>query len=297
MLEHALEECLTRMRLEGVSPEECLAQYPQYRDELTPLLQASLHLHSLDDLEPRPEFRAQTRAKLLEHMRANPRRSEPWFRSLAFKYAASLAILFVALTTTGTALAQSALPGDTLYGWKLASERIWYSLQQNPLDADIFLSTRRVHEIQTIKGMANLEEIGIGAYQTILQQLNQDLAANPDRLDNVSDLLLEQREMLREIIENSQANVPDLDELFGIVTLPSPPAQNEHPPADNNGNGNGGNPTLPAIVTALPSTKRDEGDQGASDDDDNQPPGPEGQSKGHEPGFLEALFNGIFGSH
>ena len=91
MFEHALEDCLTRMRLEGATPEECFAQYPQFRLELAPLLIAAQDLGSLDSLEPRVEFRAQARAKLIAHMRANPRRRESWYGSLAFKYAASLA--------------------------------------------------------------------------------------------------------------------------------------------------------------------------------------------------------------
>jgi hypothetical protein len=252
MFEHALEDCLTRMRLEGVTPEECLAQYPQFRLELAPLLIAAQDLGSLDSLEPQEEFRAQARAKLIAHMRANPRRHESWYGSLAFKYAASLALLFVTLATTGTALAQNALPGDTLYGWKLASERIWYSLHQDPLDADIYLSGRRISEIQAIRGRANLEEIGVGAYSAVLQQLSMDLAQDPEKAISVSELLDEQKEKLKEIIENSQADLPELDELFGIVTIPHS--------TDNPGKGPQHTPDvqLPLVATAIPLTKKNE---------------------------------------
>jgi hypothetical protein len=185
-------------------------------------------------------------------MRANPRRHESWYGSLAFKYAASLALLFVTLATTGTALAQNALPGDTLYGWKLASERIWYSLHQDPLDADIYLSGRRISEIQAIRGRANLEEIGVGAYSAVLQQLSMDLAQDPEKAISVSELLDEQKEKLKEIIENSQADLPELDELFGIVTIPHS--------TDNPGKGPQHTPDvqLPLVATAIPLTKKNE---------------------------------------
>jgi len=134
------------------------------------------------------------------------------------------------------------LPGDTLYGWKLASERIWYNLHQNPLDADIYLSSRRISEIQAVRGRANLEEIGVGAYSAILQQLSMDLAQDPEKAISVSELLDEQKEKLKEIIENSHADLPELDELFGIVVLPNheggPPTEN----TDSNGK-------LPLVIT------------------------------------------------
>jgi hypothetical protein len=263
MFEHALEECLTRMRLEGATPEECLAQYPQFRLELAPLLIAAQDLGTLDSLEPRPEFRSQTRARLISHMRANPRRRETWYGSLAFKYAASLALLFVTLAATGTALAQNALPGDTLFGWKLASERIWYSLHRDPLDADIYLSGRRVTEIQAIRGRANLEEIGVGAYTAVLQQLSLDLAQDPEKAISISELLNHQREQLKEIIESSQANIPELDEIFGIVTIPRP--------ADNPGKGpeNAPDIQLPLVIPTIPLTNKNENNSSNSNSENS----------------------------
>lgn len=301
MFEHALEDCLTRMRLEGATPEECLAQYPEFRLALAPMLIAAQDLGTLDSLQPRPEFRAQARAKLIAHMHANPRRREKWHRSLTFKYAASLALLFVTLAATGTALAQSALPGDTLYGWKLASERVWYSLHQNPLDADIYLSGRRVNEIQAIRGRANLEEIGVGAYTAVLQQLSLDLAQDPEKAISVSELLEKQREQLKDIIENSQADLPGLEELFGIVVLPA--NQEEAPPTDNK-NSNG---QLPLIITAVPLIKKEDHpnpsnndsneqsnkDNNASADstsEDNPSPDPKKSEQGN---LIQAIISGL----
>jgi hypothetical protein len=296
MIEHALEDCLTRMHLKGATPEECLAQYPEYRDELAPLLLAALGLGALESVNPRPEFKAKTRTRLLAHMRSNPRPASNWRGSLAFRYAASLTLLFVALATTGTALAQNALPGDTLFGWKLASERLWHSLQGNQVEADIYLSGRRVTEIQAIKGLSNLEEIGVGAYSAILQQLSIDLADDPERTTSVEALLLEQRELLKDIIENSQADLPELDALFGIVVLPV----NEIP-AEPVEEGGDLETILPVLVTVIPPVKKDEGDSTGSDDDNADAVGSqqtEADSEStvaEEPGLLENILNGLLG--
>lgn len=290
MFEHALEDCLTRMRLEGATPEECLARYPEFRHELAPLLAAAQGLGALDSLEPRPEFRAQSRARLMAHMQANPRRPAPRRTSLAFRYAASLALLFVALAATGTALAQNALPGDSLYGWKLASERVWHGLQGSPLEADIFLTGRRISEIQVIKGKAILEEIGFDAYQENLEQLSLDLAREPDAVSNVNELLQQHREQLKEIIENSQADLPALEELFGIVTLPAPIK------TEPGGNNTGGE--LPLVITATPMIRKGE-EQGAEENGDDEEgrgePSPETEDGDKEPGLLENIISGLFG--
>lgn len=253
MLEHALEDCLTRMRLEGATPEECLAQYPDLRDALEPLLLAAYDVRVLETLQPRPQFRAQARSRLLAHMRSNPHHKInqfEWNRSPAFRYAASLALLFVALGSAGTALAQKSLPGDTLYGWKLASEGIWYSLQTDPIEADLVLTSRRVTEIQAIKGKSNLEEIGVSAYSVLLRQLALDLAEDPEKAAVVGELLKEQKEQLKEIIENSKGDLPAVDELFDVVNVQIP--KGAGPP---DGRGQSEDSQVPALLPA--SLKKD----------------------------------------
>ncbi|HTO99733.1 MAG TPA: sigma factor, partial [Anaerolineales bacterium] len=56
------------------------------------------------------------------------------------------AALMFALLFTGTAEAQSALPGDPLYGWKRTSEQAWLSLSPDPVGTGIILANRRLNE-------------------------------------------------------------------------------------------------------------------------------------------------------
>ena len=263
MIQHALEDSLTRMRLEGASPEECLAQYPEFRDELAPMLQAALGLGTLEALEPRPEFRRQARTRLLGHMRANPRRQPTVNTSQAFRYAAGLAMLFVVLASTGTALAQKSLPGDSLYGLKLASEQIWYNLNDNPIDADLFLTTRRISEIEAIKGRSNLEEIGVNAYSVLLHQLALDLAQDPDKATKVGELLQIQKEQLKAIYEKSEANLPPMDELFSVVNLPV-----QYDPGPPEGRGPSQDSQLPVVPPVVSPKKEKEDNENKPDKED-----------------------------
>ena len=60
--------------------------------------------------------------------------------------ALTFAVVVAALLVTGTAQAQSALPGDTFYAWKRTSEQVWRALSPDPVATDIILAERRLDE-------------------------------------------------------------------------------------------------------------------------------------------------------
>jgi hypothetical protein len=66
------------------------------------------------------------------------------------RLAASLTVIMLALLTAGTAYAQSALPGDLFYEWKLASELVWRAVSPNPVAADIAIVNRRIEEMNAV---------------------------------------------------------------------------------------------------------------------------------------------------
>lgn len=53
-------------------------------------------------------------------------------------------MLLITLVTTHTVLAQSALPGEDLYRWKVTSEHIWRGMSADPLVTDLRLVDRRL---------------------------------------------------------------------------------------------------------------------------------------------------------
>ncbi|MFC1924079.1 hypothetical protein ACFLXA_01760 [Chloroflexota bacterium] len=62
-LEHILDECIERV-LQGESLEQCLQRYPQHAAQLEPLLEVALAARQAASIEPRPEYRLQSRQQL-----------------------------------------------------------------------------------------------------------------------------------------------------------------------------------------------------------------------------------------
>lgn len=284
-LEQLLEECLARMEA-GASLAECLADHPEQAAELRPLLEAAQMVGSMKRLGLRPEFRKGARAGLIAHMRANPHTAPTfhWRQSLALRYAASLAVLALAFTTAGTALAQQALPGDALYGWKLTSESVWRSLQYNEFDADYYLAERRLRELHAVQGYPELEAIGLKAYSGVLRQLRTEVVEFPDRVDGLNQLFADHRAQVENLLSGSEAELPNFEELFGAVSLPGSNAPDDEPqraPADEESNSMF---EVPLWVTPLRATKKED------EDVDGRRLG------GDTEGFLERAIDKLLGS-
>lgn len=125
--ELALDRAL-QLRAEGVSIEACLARFPQYSNELRPLLEAASHAASgLRAGEPLPPPNlARGRARVLQAARASQTRPGV----LILRWATSLAFVMVLAFGVASASAQS-LPGDALYPVKLAIEEAQLALAGN----------------------------------------------------------------------------------------------------------------------------------------------------------------------
>ena len=128
-LENIFNECLERM-FQGESIDSCLGSYPEEAAELEPLLRTAMGFSwRASSLQPRPEFKAQTRLRLqgAQTYATQPRQPQrhgflAWQRGWAFALTAALIVL---LSGTGTVAASSnALPDETLYPVKLATEQV-----------------------------------------------------------------------------------------------------------------------------------------------------------------------------
>lgn len=65
MIELILDECLEAIREKRATLAECLAKYPQYAEELAPLLEMAVAIENLPEIQPSEEFKQSTRARLL----------------------------------------------------------------------------------------------------------------------------------------------------------------------------------------------------------------------------------------
>lgn len=168
--EQILDNCLERLA-RGETLEACLSQYPQQAAELRPLLAAAEKMETGTQVQPLPAFRLRARGQLIAHMRAHPRRAaKPVFAPL-FRLAVGLATLLLAFLVTGTALAQSALPGEALYPWKLTSEQAWLRLSPDPPGAQLALAARRVDEALAVSDDPAALGIALRGYRDILAEL------------------------------------------------------------------------------------------------------------------------------
>ena len=165
-LETILDTCLYQIEEGEASIEECLARYPDHAEQLQPLLQAATKLSRAREVVPDPSYRMRARSQLTTYMLQNPQRKRvsPIFWQVAVGFA-TIMLLFVA---SGTAFAQQALPGDTLYNWKLTSEHVWRLTSNDDLGVDIALSQRRMNELLVVSGDETRRAWAIQNYEKLL---------------------------------------------------------------------------------------------------------------------------------
>lgn len=226
-LEQILDECLAQIESGAATPEECLARYPEHAAELRPLLALTSRLEQGRLVQPSPTFKMRTRAQVLAYSRSRPRPltvaksglalwprgfGAAFGRTFNFAFGAA-AVLFLVLGTV-TVLAQTALPGDALYRWKVGSERAWRAVHRDPLYTDLFLAARRVGELTQVVGDTQAEQVARQEYQQSLDTLATEYTA-PDSQAVISDALNEQKNDLAQ----AGVSVPELDRLLTKINL------------------------------------------------------------------------------
>ena len=209
-----LNQCVESM-LAGDSIEACLARYPEHARELEPLLRTAFATAQASHVEPRPEFRAAARQRLMTALaqRAERRRWRfslfGWQRRWAFAVTVALVIL---LSGTGTVFAaENSLPGDALYEVKMASEEVRLALTRGDLDRaklEVAFAQRRIVEME--------EMVGRGKPQMV-DALALRLANHIERVErlNISAQRPRDVEELRTILErDGQRQLSSLDALL-----------------------------------------------------------------------------------
>jgi hypothetical protein len=120
----------------GMTVDQCLAMYPEYADELKPLLEIVRSIADLSVPEPREQAVAETLRQVRVHNRKEEHRKPfllrpfiPWQPALV--RAAAIVILIIAIGWTTASLSARSLPGEPLYSVKRLTERIEYSVAFN----------------------------------------------------------------------------------------------------------------------------------------------------------------------
>ena len=250
-------ECQIKLLNETATQEELIALYPEYAAQLAPLLQTVISLASARDVTPLPTFIAYTREALLHYMVSHPRRPQRNVNmTVSWRVASVLAMLIVAFLATGTAQAQSALPGEPLYDWKRASELVWRAISLDPVSIDIVLAERRIDEWIAVADDPELSASAMNGYVEVISRL-QSANAN-QKIVRIMPALRTQQQILTDAGLNSKELNTYLVE---AATLPAPtpipplptatrvlPTRTEVPPTATR---------IPPTVTRIPPTATD----------------------------------------
>jgi len=184
-----LDKCLDRLMFKGDTLELCLADYPQYADELKPLLEASLITSQISSLEPDQEFKTKARNELLTVLReAEEKRSRSLFRfGRQPRWASVVAVVVTLLVATGGTAAASigSMPDDFLYPVKRATEQVQLAFTFTNLgkaEAYARMANHRVDEIIYMANENNTDKIEVLA--TSLDSNLNNIAEYSNREDN-----------------------------------------------------------------------------------------------------------------
>ncbi len=172
-VDNILQDCLDLMR-RGTPANECLAIYPEFAEELAPLLAASVRAENLLVRPMGASSRSRIKANVFGewNRRHAPKRrwwNLPTFAPFAPRWAAVAATLAVALMLggSGTVLASGySIPGDALYPVKQVREEVRLWLTWSPeakVDMYTRLVNKRADEIRTLAAAGRAGSSGIAA--------------------------------------------------------------------------------------------------------------------------------------
>ena len=222
--ENVLQECLQDLEQGAVNVEDCLRRFPKHAAELEPVLLTSVYFARGREARLSSAFETRVRARLLQEMRAHPRKTaRPSF--LFLRLTASLTVMMFALLAAGTVYAQRALPGESFYAWKLTSENLWRMVYPDPVEADLVIAERRLAELIAVQNDPVLQAQMLAAYLQVTDRLRALAAvANETRILAVLDTQAEQLSQLGILPEELplEESAPNVVPTNAVPTLEVP---------------------------------------------------------------------------
>jgi len=150
-----LDQLLEEIK-KGKSIEDCLRAYPEFAEELEPLLRLAERIEDLPKPEPNPEAVESVLTKIRK-MAVKERQKEKKFSfrkifSLqpAFVRAIAVVLLIIFIGWTSMSLSAKSVPGDFLYPIKLFTEKVQYTLTVSPegkAELHLVFADRRTNEL------------------------------------------------------------------------------------------------------------------------------------------------------
>ena len=203
--EDILETCVEQIASGASSLEQCLARFPAYASELEPVLSVAARLKRIRDVKPPPFLRGRVRANLTKAIQNSPRQKRG-LSNYFWRMALNVGVLLVTLFTTNTVLAQGALPGESLYRWKLNSEHVWRVISPDPLATDLRLADRRVNEYVAVSRDEIRRSRALREYNELLVRFQAE--QNETNRERILLRLKSQQDSLKTV----GMSIPELDQ-------------------------------------------------------------------------------------
>jgi len=219
-LETILDNCITAVLEEGQTVKACLAQFPDQRDVLEPLLQITVRLHAAHTLQPAPEFRQVAATRMQNLIAAHPhrqpsgdpptarwpdwrtpfitRRRPAWAGLVGF-----LVVFCLLLGTLTVSAAADTIPGETLYPVKRLTEQTHIALTFNNLKKarlHLRLADQRLQETADLLAV-NQDNLA----EATLRDFVQELSATTMLLDASGPLTPADQQILAKIVADNLA--------------------------------------------------------------------------------------------
>lgn len=209
-LDRIFEQAWNEVSAGRASVEEVIQRYPEHARELQQLLETARWVENGAKIRAPASLRAAGRRDLIAHMAASrsPRRPRYtlWEGLFRRRLAPALAGLALVLTV-GTAAAQSAEPGDLLYGWRQASEVAFLAASPEKASAALAIADRRAEDVLEAPRPSSEFELALSAYQAWLKRIEGHGLLTPD--------VLQQLGTHRQRFLNEGIEVPLLDDVTG----------------------------------------------------------------------------------
>lgn len=187
---NAFNDCIDRLRT-GQTVEDCLTLYPRYAVLLRPMLEAG-NLVKRVQIAPMEIANAQERVRLrYQAAIRTPSRQRTYPLRQFVSLAAAALLIFVIVSGGAGVLAESSLPGDALYGYKLFTEELRLSLFEDANLRQQF-AVRRIDEVHQLIDLNRSAEItfegqvdSIAPTTWIVASLPIQITTNTSPLDSI----------------------------------------------------------------------------------------------------------------
>ncbi|MEE2885261.1 MAG: DUF5667 domain-containing protein [Chloroflexota bacterium] len=166
-IEEILDDCLRRVAI-GENLAECAKRYPDYAEELIPLLEAAVLMtetsHSIPVNSAARIHGRKVMMQALEKQSSRLRWKIPWFwKPIAKPFVVGFAlVLITAIAAGGTTVASdSSVPGDNLYWIKTTKETIFLNMSGSNVrraNAHVNLASERGEEVRKLISAGRVDD-------------------------------------------------------------------------------------------------------------------------------------------